>query len=201
VVRDEDYHTAIQKLLDSGFVATVPNRNPPPEVMAHLPDPQGYKHLDRCTTTFNYPSRYPKRKEQVLLIPNSFAYLPMWPPSLTLSATTLTQTLATSHYDMYDNLFHPLEQALAESYVKAALGDEKDNNLTLWGSLLRSWTSMTAGYLNVNNDILDNCEDHRAVEWYSVHFGQVREAKLWAFGPTHHKTPWLRKGNAVDAVS
>jgi hypothetical protein len=84
VVRDEGYHTASQNLLDSGFVTTVPNRNPPPEVMAHLPDPQavlqerneGYKHLDRCTTTFNYPSRYPERKEQVLLIPNSFTHLP-----------------------------------------------------------------------------------------------------------------------------
>jgi hypothetical protein len=82
---------------------------------------------------------------------------------------------------VYDNIFHPLEQALVESYVKAALGDEKDNNLTLLGNLLGSWILMMAGYLNVNNDILDNCEDHRAVEWYSVHFGRVRDAKYGAF--------------------
>ena len=157
--------------------------------MAHLPDPQtvlrerneGYKHLDRFTTTFNYPSRYPERKEQVVIIPNSFAHLPLWPPSSTLSATIPTQNFATSHYDVYNNMFYPLEQELVESYVKAALDEEKDNNLTLWGSLLQSWISMMAGYLNVNNDILDNCEDHRAVKWYSVHFGRVHEAKygLW----------------------
>jgi hypothetical protein len=76
-------------------------------------------------------------------------------------------------------LFHPLEQALVESYVKAALGVEKDSNLTLWGSLLRSWIPMMVGYLNANNDILGDCEDHRVVEWYSVHFGRVRD-QVWA---------------------
>jgi hypothetical protein len=37
-----------------------------------------------------------------------------------------------NNYDVYGNLFHPLEEALVESYVKVALGVEKDNNLTLW---------------------------------------------------------------------
>jgi hypothetical protein len=39
---------------------------------------------------------------------------------------------------------------------------------------------MMVGYLDVNNDILDLCENHRAVEWESVHFGRVREAR---YGP------------------
>jgi hypothetical protein len=31
------------------------------------------------------------------------------------------------------------------------------------------------GYLEVNNDILDDCADGRAVEWYSTHFGRIHE--------------------------
>jgi hypothetical protein len=31
------------------------------------------------------------------------------------------------------------------------------------------------GYLEVNNDILDDCADERAVEWYSTHFGRIHE--------------------------
>ena len=37
-----------------------------------------------------------------------------------------------------------------------------------------------AGYLEVNNDILDKCVDERAVEWYSANFGRIHEAR---FGP------------------
>ena len=36
---------------------------------------------------------------------------------------------------------------------------------------------MMQGYLEVNNDILDNCADEWAVEWYSMHFGRIHEAQ------------------------
>ena len=31
------------------------------------------------------------------------------------------------------------------------------------------------GYLEVNNDIFDDCADVQAVEWYSTHFGRIHE--------------------------
>lgn len=184
VVQDEDYQVAVRKLLDSQFVSTVPNRNPPPEVMEHLPDPQavlaeineGYRRLDLSSTTFNYPSRYSERKEQVVLIPNSFAHLPLRPTDSTSSARGPRQIFPTNRYDVYSNLFCPLERALIESFVKAAVDDEKDANFSTWGQLLRSWISMMVGYLDVNNDILDMCEDEQAVEWFSARFGRKREA-------------------------
>ena len=151
--------------------------------MEHLPDPQavlaeineGYRRLD-LSTTFNHPSRYSEREEQVVLIPNSFAHLPLRPIDSTSSAGGPRQIFPTSHYDAYSNLFYPLEQALIESFVKAVVDDEKDTNFSTWGQLLRSWISMMVGYLDVNNDILDMCEDEQAVEWFSARFGRKREA-------------------------
>lgn len=35
---------------------------------------------------------------------------------------------------------------------------------------------MMVGYLDVNHNILDMCEDEQAVEWFSAHFGRKREA-------------------------
>ena len=142
VVRDEDYQAAIQKLLESHFVSTVPHRNPPPEVMERLSDPQavvaeinkGYRRLDLSSTTFNYPSRYSGRTEQVVLIPNSFAHLPLEPVDSTSSVINRRQIFPTNHYDVYGNLFYPLEQALVESLVKAAVDDDKDGDITSWES-------------------------------------------------------------------
>ena len=184
VVQDEDYKAAIRKLLDSQFISTAPNRNPPPEVMERLPDPQavlakinkGYGRLDLSSTTFNYPRHYSERKEQVFLIPNSFAHLPLGLTDSTSSAGGLRQNFPTSHYDGYSNLFYPLERALIESFVKAAVEDEKNTGFSTWGQLLRSWISMMIGYLDVDNDVLDICEDKQAVEWFSTHFGRKREA-------------------------
>ncbi|KAI4127408.1 MAG: hypothetical protein LQ347_004615, partial [Umbilicaria vellea] len=172
VIRDEDYQTAIRKLLDSKFVSTVPDRSPPFEVIEHLPDPQdvlkeineGYKGLDQSSTTFNYPNSSPEKKEQVVLIPNSFAHIPLGP------------AYSTNQYDKYNNILYPLERALIESFVKAALDDEKENNITSWGESLRSWISMMVGYLDITNDVLDTCEDHPAVEWFSAQFGRGHEA-------------------------
>ena len=36
---------------------------------------------------------------------------------------------------------------------------------------------MMVSYVEVNNDILDDCVDEQAVERYSTHFGRTHEAK------------------------
>lgn len=83
-------------------------------------------------------------------------------------------------FDTYGNLHYPLEAALVESFVKAAIDEEKDTGFSSWGQSLETWVSMMSAYLEVNNDILDNCLDEQAVDWYSTKFGRIREAK---FGP------------------
>ena len=168
MVRDKDYQMAIQSLLTSGFVSTVPDRTPPPEVMEHLPDPQavladineGYKSLDQSSTTFNYPDSHSERQEQVVLIRNSFAHIPWRRPD------------TVSHYVEYGNLLYPLERPLIESFVRGVISDEKDDYCSSWGELLKAWISMMVGYLDIDNDILDLCEDERAVAWYSTNFGR-----------------------------
>lgn len=186
VVREEDYQVAIRKLEDSGFIRTAPDRRPAPEVMERLPDPQavldqineGYKRLDQSSITFNYPIHYPEREAELFLIPNSFAHLQM--SDMTIPSNATNQAVSTKNYDVYGNLFYPHEQVLVESLVKVAIDEEEEVGYSSWGELLRAWVSMMAGYLEVNNDILDNCADERAVEWYSTNFGRIREAK---FGP------------------
>ncbi|OQE07835.1 hypothetical protein PENVUL_c012G07424 [Penicillium vulpinum] len=162
VVRDDDYTDAIERLESAGFDRSVPNRAPPPEIIEGYPNPQqvleeinaGYKRLDRSCAVFNYPQGDPAEKGlQVYLIPNSFAY---------------------------GSLYYPLEQALVESFVKAAIDEETDAGFSAWGESLRSWVSLITGYLEVNNDILDMCLDKQAVDWYSHNFGRIREAN---FGP------------------
>lgn len=156
--------------------------------MQDLPDPQavlaeinaGYRSLDLSSTTFNYPSRFSLEGTQLVLISNSFAHLPLRPIHSTSSATGPRPLLPTSHYNVYKNLFYPVEQALVESFVKAALDEEKDNDISPWAELLRAWIAMMGGYLEVNNDVLDMCEDEQAVEWFSVHFGRKHEV---AYGP------------------
>jgi hypothetical protein len=81
---------------------------------------------------------------------------------------------------VYKNLFYPVEQALVENLVKAALEEEKNNDISPWAELLRAWIAMMGGYLEVNNDVLDMCEDEQAIEWFSVHFGRKHEV---AYGP------------------
>jgi hypothetical protein len=152
--------------------------------MEDLPDPQGvlaeinegYKSLDLSSTTFNYPSSYPETEAQLFLIPNSFAHLPLRPIDSTSSATGPRPTLPVSHYNVYKNLFYPLERALVESLVKAAVDEERNTDVSTWGELLKAWIAMMVGYLDVNNDMLDMCEDEQAVEWFSVHIGRKYEA-------------------------
>lgn len=144
--------------------------------MKTLPDPQGvlkaindgYKGLDQFSTTFNYPLSSPEKREQVILIPNFLAHLP------------LTPAYSANKYDKYNNILYPFEWALIKSFVKVALNDEKENDITLWGEALRSWIAMMVGYLDIGNDILDACEDQPDVEWFSAQFGWGHEA---TFGP------------------
>ena len=152
--------------------------------MEDFPDPQGliaeinegYKSLDLSSTTFSYPTSCSDTESQLFLIPNSFAHLPIKPIDSTSSATGTRPTLLTSHYNVYQNLFYPLEPALVESLVKAAIDEEKNTDISTWGETLKAWIAMMAGYLDVNNDILDMCEDVDAVEWFSFHFGRKYEA-------------------------
>lgn len=78
---------------------------------------------------------------------------------------------------MYGNLIYPLEAALAESFVKGVIHDIEEVGNSSWQLLLYAWISMMRGYLEVNNDILDNCADERAVEWYNTHFGRIHEVQ------------------------
>ncbi|OJD17309.1 hypothetical protein AJ78_02597 [Emergomyces pasteurianus Ep9510] len=187
VVQDDDYTVAIEKLENAGFARSIPNRTPPLEVMEGHPNPQqmleeinaGYKHFDCSCAVFDYPQDDPAEKGlQVYLFPNAFTHIPLgeisYPPN------NITYAATTKQFDTYKNLRYPLEQALVESFVIAAIDEETESGYSAWGESLRSWISMMTGYLEVNNDILDHCSDKQAVEWYSTNFGRIHEAK---FGP------------------
>lgn len=123
VVRDEHYQTAIQKLKDSGFTQAPPDRRPAPEIMESLPDPQavldeinkGYERLDRYCTPFQFPSHLPFSGDQIFLIPNSFPHLPL--DDVDMTSNQSNQKTQPKQYEVYGNLFYPLEAALVESFV------------------------------------------------------------------------------------
>ncbi|KAJ5958268.1 uncharacterized protein N7479_005418 [Penicillium vulpinum] len=181
VVRDEHHQTAIQKLTDSGFTQAPPDRRPAPEILESLPDPQavldeinkGYERLDRYCTSFQFPPHLPFSGDQIFLIPNSFAQLPL--EYVDMTSNQSNQKAQLKQYEVYGNLFYPLEAALIESFVKGVIHDIEEVGFSSWELLLNAWISMMRGYLEVNNDILDDCADERAVEWYSTHFGRIRE--------------------------
>ncbi|CAG8908916.1 unnamed protein product [Penicillium egyptiacum] len=185
-VRDEDYQRACQKLKDSAFSAVVPNHRPAPELLARLPDPdrvmrkvnKQYERLDKSTTTFDYPTdHHLAGRLKLTLLPNSFANLPIQDV-----ASDLEATIPTKNYDIYGNIFHPLEHTLVESLAKGVLSDEDDETTptSVWGESLNTWVAMMVSYLDVNNDILDGCLDERAVKWFSVNYGRIHEEE---FGP------------------
>lgn len=64
-----------------------------------------------------------------------------------------------------------------ESLVKAAVDEENFGRSTIWGATLKAWVSMLVGYLDIQNDIIDDSEDERVVAWYSEHFGRIHEEK------------------------
>lgn len=133
---------------------------------------RGYRSLDRSSQTFDYPARLPERREQVVFIPNSFAHL-----ALDNAVTSLT--VKPTKYDIYGNAFCPCERILLESFVKAAVDDEGIDSesywITPWSGLLRSWISMMVGYLGINNEVIDDPDDPRAVTWHSRYFGRTYE--------------------------
>ncbi|KAI9838250.1 MAG: hypothetical protein M1819_005517 [Sarea resinae] len=175
VVSDADYKASIQKLLDYGFKRTAPNRAPAAEVLADFPDPESvvreinaeYIRLDNSTATFQYPDHYTDRAQPLNLLPNSFAHLP----------EPIIGDLESGQYNVYNNLFYPLEGALMESFVRVVLDDEVEGPITQWGDTVGSWIAMMCGYLEVDNDILDGCSEKNARTWFSINFGREREAQ------------------------
>ena len=165
---------------------------------------KGYSRLDRDCTSFKFP-HYDEffNSSQIFLVPNSFAHLSLDGINNTADMTNGKRLLET--YEVYDNLYFPLEATLVESFVKAAIDDSDEVGYSEWEQTVRCWISMMGGYLEVNNDILDNCADERAVEWYSTNFGRIREAR---FGPWDRRVskrlgsgkemPVDMRGNPID---
>ena len=181
VVRDEHHQTAIQKLKDSGFTQAPPDRRVAPEIMESLPDPQaaldqinkGYERLDCYCTSFQFPPHLPFSGDQIFLMPDSFAHLPL--DNIDMASNQSNQRAQPTHYKVYGNLLYLLEATLVESFVKGVIDDIDEVGISPWQLLLKAWISMMRGYLEVNNDILDDCADQRAVEWFSTHFGRIDE--------------------------
>jgi hypothetical protein len=139
----------------------------------------GYKRLDQSCAVFDYPQGDPTEKGmQLYLFPNSFAHLSL--EDIPRPSNEIGYTATTKQFDIYGNIHYPLEWALVESFVKAAIDEERDAGYSAWDESLRSWVSLMSGYLEVDNDVLDHCLDKQAVEWYSANFGRIREAN---FGP------------------
>jgi hypothetical protein len=180
VVSDEHYQSSIQKLILAGFHRALPTRGPPPELATMIPHIKqaleeiyaGYKNLDQSTTWFNYPATY-DCEDQLVLIPSSYAHLSV----STVTSITSARTLTAHEYDVYGNLFYPLEHTLLESFIKATL---RAGDSIHWKGTLKAWIAHMSGYLEANNDAVDECPDKEVVEWFSHHFGRKHELK---FGP------------------
>lgn len=167
VVQDNDFLDAIERLVSAGFHRSVPNRTPRPEIIVRHPNPQqmleainaGYKRLDNSCVTLDYPHGDPAEIGlQVYVFPDSFAHI--FPEDGLQSSNQIRETTASiQRFQTYGNLHFPLEQALVESFVKAAIDEETSTEVSAWGQSLRSWVSLMVGYLDVDNDILDYCPD------------------------------------------
>ncbi|KGO63856.1 hypothetical protein PITC_054820 [Penicillium italicum] len=149
--------------------------------MESLLDPQavldeinkGYERLDRYYISFQFLPYLLFSGDRIFLIPNSFAHLPLDNVDMTLNQSN--QKAQSEQYEVYGNLFYPLEAVLVESFVKGVIHDIDEVGFSSWQMLLNAWISMMRGYLDVNNDTLDDCADERVVEWYSTHFGRIHE--------------------------
>ncbi|PGG95190.1 hypothetical protein AJ79_10203 [Helicocarpus griseus UAMH5409] len=145
VVQDKDLDLAACKLSKSEFTLSAPNRNPAPENMADLPDPQvvtreinrGYKRLDSSCKTFDYPDHLLGRFAQVLLIPSSFARLPDF--SAAAGPTRQGQSFASANvqYDTHGNILYPQQRTLHKSLVKAVVDEETSGGFTSWADLIK----------------------------------------------------------------
>jgi hypothetical protein len=175
VVRDDDFEACAEKLVARGFRVTTPKRGLHPDLLARLPNPEeviaainaDYAALDEAATVFNYVE---PKDEQVFLIPNSFACLPL---------ESTESDHSERSFDVHGNTHQPLERALVESFVKCALLSDQLSTSVWRRSLMTSvWTMIR--YLDIENDILDHCTDTRAVELFSEHFGRGHDAR---YGP------------------
>ena len=168
MVRNQDYETATQKLIDAGFSRTVPDRKPNAAVLARDPDPKAliakinaqFATLDKATQNFEYPNS----KQRLVLVPNSFAQLPI---------ETIGSKSQSSKYDAFENVFFPLEAALIESFARCAAG----SGMNQWQATLRGWIGTSLTYLEIDDDILDECQKKEAVDWYSSNFGRKHHAQ------------------------
>ncbi|KAH8690200.1 hypothetical protein BGW36DRAFT_364923 [Talaromyces proteolyticus] len=105
-----------------GFVRTVPNRTPPPETLEEIN--AGYKRLGRYIAVFDYPRGDPGEEDmQLYLFPNSFTHVPL--EDIPRHSNEIRYTTTTKEFDTYGNLHYSLEQALGESFVKAAVDEIK----------------------------------------------------------------------------
>jgi hypothetical protein len=181
VVSDEHYQPSIRKLAQAKFHQALPTRGPPPELAAMMPHIKkvreeinaGYRNLDQSTTWFDYPAIY-DCTDQVVLAPSSYAHLSV----STITPITSAGSLTDHGYDVYGNLFYPLERTLLESFIKVILREGDDIVISLWVNSLRACIAHMVGYLEVNNDAVDECPDKEVVEWYSHNFGRKRELRL-----------------------
>lgn len=103
-------------------------------------------------------------------MPSSFAGLDMSP-----------STSSSTAYGVYGNVLYPSERTLMESLVKVAVDDDGDGALVPeghaqisgWGYSLRASISQTVRYLGVKEDIIDDSDEPRAIDWYSKRFGRI----------------------------
>ncbi|KAI9825421.1 MAG: hypothetical protein M1832_001151 [Thelocarpon impressellum] len=186
VVSDTDYKPCMEKLRLVGFRATQPRRSPAAGILRSLPDPEKvlreinaeYAKLDAATTTFDHPDHFESAGVELVLMPASYAQLsasPAFTPGAAASGDLLD-----GQYDIYDNLHYPLERVLLESLIRVILEDGDASGINEWVQNLRAWISTMSGYLEVDNDAVDDCPDEAVKEWFSEHYGRKHEAK---FGP------------------
>jgi hypothetical protein len=150
------------KSLSKPSFKALPTRGPPPEVAAMVPNVEtvreeldaGYRNLDQSTTEFNYPAPC-NCSAQLVLIPSSYAHLSVF----TITPIASARTSTAHEYDVYGNLFYSLEGTLLESFTKVILRDGDGTTISLWEDLLRAWIAHMVGYLEVNNDAVDESPD------------------------------------------
>lgn len=76
---------------------------------------------------------------------------------------------------MYGNLFYPLGRTLLESFAKVTL---RDGDGSHWEESLRAWIAHMVGYLEANNDEVDECPDKEVVEWFSITLAERTDSSL-----------------------
>jgi len=156
----------------------------------------GYKLLDRASATFNYPISSSQTDKSFLLPNSSRTFQPM----IVLGVCANFSGSIRRNNDIYGNLLYPLEHALVESFVAAAIDDDDDdddddrNGTPSWENYCGLGFN-DGGLLDVNNDILDRCPDKRRVEWFSVNFGRER-TKVGPFDDAISNNASAQKRNA-----